>query len=91
METVILSNEEIKKAITEVSKEIQKEMETNKEKSLPYPEIRDSSEHKAIQLLKTKTNEILSPTDILSATTFIYDGVIERMDKKKKVKGNRKR
>ena len=82
METMTLSNEEIENAILEVSEEIQKEMETNKEKSLPYPEIRDASESKAIQLIKTKIHEILSPTDILNVTTLIYDGVVERMEKK---------
>lgn len=81
METITLSDEEIGNAIVEVSQEIQSEMDTSKEESLPYPEIRDASEYKAIQLLKTKTYDILSPTDVLTATTLIYDGVIERMEK----------
>jgi hypothetical protein len=89
-ETMMLSNKEIEKAIVEISKKIQKEKLKSKEKSLPYPEIRDSSELKAIKLLKKKTDEKLSPTDVLTATTLIYDGVIERMQTKKKIKGRKK-
>ena len=83
-ETMMLSNKEIEKAIEEVSKKIKKEMLANKRKVALHNNVRDFSERKAIQLLRKKTNERLSPMDVLTATTLIYDGVIKRIKAREK-------